>query len=297
MERIESYCIITPAFNEAAYIKETIQSVLYQSVLPGIWIIVDDGSIDNTPAIIKKYAGKYDFIRYHYRERPDGQEYFASNVFAIMEGYEQIKQIAFDYLAILDADIRLPEDYYERILNRFRADDKLGIASGIYENLIDGKLHKVLNDRRSTPKAIQVFRREVFERIGGFLPLQFGGEDTIACVMARMNGWKAWSFPDIKVVHLRPTGTGAVNNILSVRFRQGICEYNLAAHPLFFLLKAVRRALLEKPYIFGGLARMAGYLWAALRRDKTVLPPEVTKFIRQEHLRRVFRRNKVEGNS
>lgn len=287
------YIIITPAFNEAAYIEQTIQSVLRQTLLPKIWLIVDDSSSDETAIIVKKYAEKSDFIQYHFREKPDRQEYFASNVFAVMEGYEKIKTISSDFLAILDADIRLPDDYYQRILNEFHTDRQLGVASGIYENLIDGKLHKVLNDRRSTPKAIQVFRREVFEQIEGFRPLKFGGEDTIACVMARMAGWKAWSFPDIKVVHLRPTGTGAVNNILSVRFRQGVCEYNLAAHPLFFLLKALRRSVLEKPYLIGGAIRSAGYLWAALRRDKIVLSKKVVKFIRKEHMERLFSRNKA----
>ncbi len=264
MNNIVPYIILTPAFNEGRYIEQTIQSVLNQNVLPEQWIIVDDGSTDGSALIIKKYAEKHKFIEYHYRKKPEGQEYFASNVFAIMAGYEKIKSSAYNFLAILDADIRLPADYYQRVLAHFAADSQLGVASGIYENLVDGKLCSVLHDRRSTPKAIQVFRKEVFEQIGGFLPLKFGGEDTISCVMARMAGWKAWSFPDIKVVHLRPTGTGATKNILQVRFKQGICEYNLATHPVFFLLKVLRRTVLERPYIVGGLARLAGYIWAAI---------------------------------
>ncbi len=293
MNNIASYIIITPAFNEADFIEQTIQSVLRQKILPKQWIVVDDGSNDNTGEIIKKYAGEHEFIQYHYREKPEGQEYFASNVFAIMEGYEKIKEFSYDFLAILDADIQLSEDYYQRIFNKFHADSHLGVASGIYEDLIDGKLCLVLHDRRSTPKAIQVFRKKVFEEINGFLPLKWGGEDTIACVMARMVGWKAWSFPDIKVIHLRPTGTGAAENILSVRFRQGICEYNLASQPLFFLLKILRRVVLEKPYIIGSLSRLTGYLWAALRRDEIVLPIEVVKFFRKEQLARVFTGNRV----
>ncbi len=288
------YIIITPAFNESKYIEQTIHSVLGQNVLPEKWIIVDDDSNDDSAQIIKDYAEKHDFIQYHYRKKPRRQEYFASNVYAIMAGYEKITSSSYKFLAILDADIILPTDYYQRILEKFVTDSHLGIASGIYENLIEGKLCKVLNDRRSTPKAIQVFRKEVFEQIGGYIPLKFGGEDTISCVMARMNGWKAWSFPDIKTVHLRPTGTGAAHNILYVRFRQGICEYNLASHPVFFLLKALRRSVLEKPYIAGGLARAAGYLWAAIRRDEIVLPAEVVKFVKQEQWARVLNRNKIE---
>lgn len=211
-----------------------------------------------------------------------------------MEAYEQVKCLSYDFLAILDADICLPDDYYQKIFGKFEAESRLGVAVGIYENLIDGELCKVLHDRRSTPKAIQVFRWEVFAEIGRFLPLKYGGEDTIACVMTRMAGWKAWSFPDVKVVHLRPTGTGAVGNIFSVRFRQGICEYHLASQPLFFVLKALRRAVLEKPYLIDGLLRITGYLWA-LYGDTIELPKEVIRFIRQEQLKRVLSGNRIQS--
>lgn len=294
MNNIVSYIIITPAYNEADLIEQTIKSVVSQTVLPSKWIIVDDSSTDSTREIIKKHATQHNFIQYHFREKPKGQDYFASNVFAIMEGYEKIKHLSYDFLAILDADIQLPKNYYQKIIGKFQKDSQLGVASGIYENLINGKLHKVLNDRRSTPKAIQVFRRDVFAEIGGYLPLKYGGEDTISCVMTRMAGWKAWSFPDVKVVHLRPTGTGEGTNIIAVRFRQGICEYNLATHAIFFFLKVLRRAVLEKPYFIGGMTRLAGYLWATLRQDEIVLPADVVRFLRNEHLERIRNRNRIE---
>jgi glycosyltransferase involved in cell wall biosynthesis len=289
------YVIITPAFNEDSYIEKTIKSVLRQTLLPVRWVIVDDGSTDETGKVIKKYAKKHSFIHYHYRRKPEGGwDYYASNVLAIKEGYEIVikSAVPIEFVAILDADIQLPDYYYKNMINIFNADSQLGVASGVYENLIDGRLHAVLHDRHSTPKAIQIFRKRVYESIGGFLPLKYGGEDTIACVMARMDGWKVWSYPNIKVVHLRPTGTGAVKNILSVRFRQGICERNLATHPLFFFLKALRRSFLEKPYIIGGLTRLIGYIWASVRRDEVSIPQNVAKFLRREQLSRVWSRNR-----
>lgn len=289
-----SYCIITPVFNEATVLETTIRSVLEQTIQPMLWVIIDDGSTDNTAEIIQKYLPERAIIRYAYRKRPRNEHYFASNVHAIMMGYELLKQISFDYLAILDADIKLPRNYYEYILGKFASDERLGVASGIYHNLINGKPEAVLHDRRSTPKAIQVFRRELFEKIGGFLPLPYGGEDTVSCFMARMAGWKVWSFPEISALHLKPTGTGMTKSCLAVRFNQGICEYNLATHPLFFLLKAIRRAFLEKPLIFGSMARVAGYLWAATRRDKTLLPKNVVNFLRKEQLDRVFKGNRID---
>ncbi|MFC1653054.1 glycosyltransferase [Planctomycetota bacterium] len=290
---MSDYIIITPAFNEAGYIDRTIESVIVQQIIPKQWIIVDDGSTDSTADVIKNYAVKYDWIQYYYRQKPEGQAYFSSNVFAIMEGWNQVKEIQFKFLAILDADIVLPVNYYAEITRRLDQDTKLGIASGVYENLIDGKLYPVLNDRRSTPKALQVFQKSVFESIGGYLPLEHGGEDTVSCFVARMQGWKVWSYPDIKAQHLRPTGTGNANTLLKVRFKQGICEYHLAVHPFFLLIKALRRMIKERPYILGGFARIWGFLWAALKRHKTVLPSDVISYIRKDQLYRIRHFNKV----
>jgi len=287
------YAIVTPVFNEADCIQETIESVLEQTVLPQSWVIVDDGSTDATATIIRKYAAKYSFIKYHYRIKPEGQAYFSSNVYAIMEGYQQLEANRIELLAILDGDIVLPRDYYEEIIRRMEQSDNIGIASGIYENLIRGKLYSVLSDRRSTPKAIMAFRRNVFDTIGGFVPLKYGGEDTCACVMARMKGWKTWSFPDLKVVHLRPTGLRNAKSILRAKFVQGMSEYGLGSHALFVLLKSIKRSIQEKPYGTGGLVRMAGYLWAYVKREERQVNAEVIRYYRREQLYRIFRVNRI----
>lgn len=287
------YVIVTPAFNEAGYIEETIQSVVRQSVLPCRWIIVDDGSEDDTPQIVQSAAAQHDWIVLMNRQRHDKDTYFASNVHAIMEGVKSVQLENYTYLAILDADITLPETYYETILSRMETDTQLGIASGIYENLIQGRLHKVLNDRRSTPKAIQVFRRQCFEEINGFVPLRYGGEDTCACFNARMRHWKTWSFPDIKVIHRRPTGMGNARSMLRARFNQGLCEYGLATHPLFVLAKSLRRCCLEPPYVLSGFARMAGYLKGAVSGQARQIPLDLVKYIRAEQLERLLNCNKV----
>jgi len=290
---MKQYIIITPAYNESNYIKFPLSSVVVQSKLPFRWLIVDDGSTDDTVSVIDEYKKKYPWIDSHQRKKSDGQAYFASNVSAIMEGYKKLCDLQFEYVAILDADISLPENYYELILRKFKNDPQLGIASGIYENLIDNELRLVLSDRRSTPKAIMVFRREVFDQIGGFIPLPYGGEDTAACVMARMNEWKAWSFPNIKTIHHRPTGTGHSASIFKARFMQGICEHGLAIHPLFMLIKSIRRCVKEDPFLIGGLLRFAGFLYAYISRKKRYLTRDVIISTRKEQIYRILNGNKL----
>jgi biofilm PGA synthesis N-glycosyltransferase PgaC len=289
----EQYAIVTPAYNEAGHIARTIESVIRQTILPIRWVIVDDGSTDETAAAIHSYARTYSFIRYVRRQRAKDDAYFASNVYALMEGVRHLRDLGYEFLAVLDADITLPPDYYERILQQFRADPKLGVASGIYENLVNGRLQKVLSDRRSTPKAIQVFRRACFEQIGGYVPLVHGGEDTCACVMARMHGWTTWSFPELKAVHQRPAGIRNARGLLRTRFRQGLCEYGLSTHPLFMVVKSLRRCLLEPPLLVGGILRLGGYLYGYLKREPCQIPAEVAAYARQEQINRVLYFNHI----
>lgn len=288
-----NFVLITPVYNEQKYLAETIEGVLAQSLLPQRWILVDDGSTDSSPQIIQDYAARIPWIRYHARKREAGQSYYSSNVYAIMEGYELVRKDSFDFLAILDADISLPSHYYETLFQKFEEDSKLGVASGVYLDLIDGRLQKVLNDRRSTPKALQVFRRACFEQIGGYLPLRYGGEDTCSCFMARMHGWKTWSFPELEVVHRKPAGMGHSQSRVKARFRQGLNEYGLGTHPLFLLLKSLRRCLLERPFLLAGLARITGYAYGWIKREPRQVPNEVVQFIRAEQKARIFKMNQI----
>ena len=291
------YIIITPAYNEAKYIKKTIESVTSQTKLPDLWVIVDDGSTDSTANIIQQYSKEYNWIKYVYRRKESDHSYYASNVYAIIAGYEQVRPINYVFLAVLDADITVPQDYYEQIFRRFDLDEKLGIASGVYQDLVDGKLRKVLNDRRSTPKALMVFRRQCYQDIGGFIPMKYGGEDTAACFAARMKGWKSWSFPELCAVHNKPAGTGHAGSMLKIRFRNGLNEYGLAAHPIFMLIKSLRRCLKERPYILGGLARLTGFLYGYCLRQERQIPDDLVRFIRKEQIGRVFNFNRITEES
>ena len=64
------YIVITPIRDEEAYIDFTFQSILNQTIRPLEWIIVNDGSVDNTAEIINRYANKYNWIKaIHRRDR------------------------------------------------------------------------------------------------------------------------------------------------------------------------------------------------------------------------------------
>ena len=287
------YIIVTPAYNEERYIGATIDSVLVQTIVPKLWIIVDDGSSDATAAIIRDKTAHLPWVRYIYRPKRPGQTYYASNVHAIEEGLLTAKDLSYRFLAILDADISLPADYYARIFGLFRKDPRLGIASGIYLTRTANGLESSFHDRRSCPKNIMVFNPQCFREIGGFLPLKYGGEDTCACFMARMRGWKVRSFPEIEVAHNKPPGTGHASSSVKISFKQGIEEYFLATHPVFMLLKSARRCVQERPFIRSGAARLYGYVYAHFMGEKRQIERDLVRFIQREQVSRIFGLNRV----
>lgn len=283
------YVVITPAFNEEKYIGMAIAAMTRQSIKPIQWIIVDDGSSDGTAKIIKKAESEYNWIKYIYNKKKFDATYYASNVYAIQKGIEQAKNIPYTFLAILDADIELCDDYYERIFDKFSKYQDLGITTGTYLEREAGTWKKAKIDRRSTPKAIQVFRRECYETAGGYIPFKHGGEDSGMEIMARMHGWKTWSFENIVVKHHRPVGTGDGKSILQARFRQGITDYCLGTHPFFMLLKSFKRMLWEKPYFFSGAARLLGFLYGCIKKFERQLSNRVITYLQKEQMQRIFK--------
>jgi poly-beta-1,6-N-acetyl-D-glucosamine synthase len=285
------YVLITPTYNEEKFIEMVIKSVIKQTILPQKWLIIDDGSTDKTNEIIKKYEEKYNFITLLKLNREEIDTYYGHRTHVVLAGYREIEKLQYDYLGILDADIGLEPTYYENILNEFDQNPRLGIASGFYVDIVNGKLQEPVRDpdEISTPGAIQVFRRQCYESIGGFQVLEYGGDDTLAETMARMNGWQTRHFNQYQVIHYRPVGQGKGTHILIAKYRAGLSEYVLGTHPLFLLAKSFRRFFLEKPVVLASTARLAGFLSGYFVIKKRDVSDEIIKFIRKEQIQRLWK--------
>jgi glycosyltransferase involved in cell wall biosynthesis len=278
-----NYVLITAARNEEKYIEATIQSVLSQTVMPKKWVIVSDGSTDHTDEIIKKHLDHSNFIEFVRRDPGSNQNSdFASKVFALNAGYERLKNFAYDYIGHLDADITFEPDYYENVLKEFEQNPLLGIAGGyIFEPVQGIFVSRPYNTERSVAGGIQLFRHECYENIGGFIPLQMGGEDTYAEVMARMKGWKVASFKEI-IVHHHKIGS-LMRGKIRESFRKGMAGYSLGSHPLFECVKCIRRVG-EKPFLIGTFIRMCGFVWPYLTKQKRLLSNDFIAYLRAEQL-------------
>lgn len=279
-----SYVLITPARNEAEYIPKTINSVISQTVKPEKWVIVSDGSTDGTDDIVKKYTDVYPWMEL-VRMPEHRDRHFTAKVTCFKAGYERLADTDYDIIGNLDGDISFEKDYIEFLLKRFEENPKLGVAGTPFvEKGNKGYDYNFVNIEHVSG-AFQLFRRECFEDIGGYIPIKGGGIDWVAVTSARWKGWQTRTFEEKTCLHHRPMGTGGAS-VLGARFKLGKEDYYLGGHPLWASFRAVFQ-MKEKPYIIGGLCLYAGYLFGALTRIESPLSSELISFHRHEQMARL----------
>jgi hypothetical protein len=281
-----NYVLVTAAYNEEALIERVVQSVIQQAVLPERWIVVSDGSTDRTDSIVESYAARHSFIQL-LRLKKEHKRNFGAQVHAINEGCKELKDIQYDYIGNLDADVSFDPEYFGELLDHFERDAKLGLAGGFITEECDGIfLSRKHNRIDSVAHAVQLFRRECFESVGGYMPLKYGGPDWHAGVLARMKGWRVESIPELRVRHHRPTGTA--DRWQRDCFRQGCMDFSLGSHPVFELVKCLRR-MPDNPVVLGALTRLAGFAWCYWTRQQREVSREFEEFLRREQMGRVRR--------
>ena len=281
------FILLTAAKNEEKYIGEAIESVLRQSVHPLVWFIVDDGSVDQTVSIVRRFAARNSFLRLHVT-RNTSERNFGSKDKAINVAYELAREFQFNFVGIQDADIAPGDnDYYKQLLNRFEANLKLGIAGGyIYEQSRNSWTSRKGNSPDSVAGGIQMFRRVCYEQIGGYTPLYLGGEDWLAELDAKMAGWEVSAFPDMPIHHYRPTSSsgGRWRGL----FQEGMMDASFGSHTAFELLKCARR-IMERPVLVGSVIRLSGFAWWTISGRPPLLPAEKVAFLRTEQLAKISR--------
>jgi biofilm PGA synthesis N-glycosyltransferase PgaC len=281
-----SYVLISACRNEEAYLDGLLDAVAAQRVPPLCWVIVDDGSSDLTYERAMARSRSLSFLKV--ARMPGGRpRNFASQVFAAQHGYEQVRGLDFDFIGFLDADIRMDPGYYEGLLNRFAQEPRLGLAGGA---VLDQYPTRVEDIRRGSEDfhvagGVQFFRRECFEQIGGYVPIEGGGQDTIADVMAMMHGWRIRAFPELKALHLRPDGF-TKDHIWTKGMKWGRKFYLLGYHPFFYFCQCAKR-MGRRPILIGSFFQFLGFLLASLRGGKKPVTAEFVTFLRTLQLERL----------
>ncbi len=281
MEPRRRYVVISPCRDEAKFIRRTLDSVAAQSIPPALWVVVDDGSTDETPLILEEYARRLPYLRVIRRSDRGGRSVGPGVIDAFYRGLETVDLGAFGYVCKLDTDLDLPRRYFELLMLRMEREPRLGCTSGKpwFHHPDTGVLTREAIGDETSVGASKFYRVECFREIGGFVRQVMW--DGIDCHRARMLGWIVESVDreELRFLHLRPMGSSD-GGIWTGRVRDGAGQYFMGTSPLFIVARALYR-LPRHPVLTGSVAILWGYFSSAARRMPRYADPEFRRLLRR----------------
>ena len=286
--------VVTPVKNESENLVNLSQIILRQTQRPNFWLIIDDGSTDDTPHIIANLEKKYGFVKgFSLQTKDVNYDPIFRYGAVVRQGVEHALDMYSDleFLGILDADIRLKMDYYEKILNSFRSNAQLGIASGLYI-VSNGKAPnhlRILND--TICGGAMVFRKKCLMEIDGFPACP--SPDTAAIIKAVNRGWLLGVVTSVYAFHPR------VNMSRRKFVKLGLSRHVLGLHPASALLNGFLQPL--KTFSPNPLGFTVGYFAGALMQLPKIKDEEISEYFRRrfylsvyKHIKRIITLRKIE---
>jgi glycosyltransferase involved in cell wall biosynthesis len=287
--------VVTPCRDEARFARRTLDAVIRQTEPPALWVIVDDGSRDETPAILAEYAARVPWIRVVRRVDRGDRKVGGGVIEAFYSGLDGVDLSGFDYVCKLDLDLDLPAGYFAGLMDRMEANPRLGTCSGkAYFARGDpgapipfplGDDPRLVSERIGDEVSVgasKFYRVGCFQEIGGFVrEVMWDGIDTHRC---RQRGWtcRSWDDPELRFLHLRPMGTSH-RSWWTGRARWGYGQWFMGTSPIWMLASATFR-MTRPPVVVGGIAMLWGYLRSALAGAPRYGDAEFRRFVRAYQL-------------
>ncbi len=274
--------LITPARDEAPFLANTIRAVAAQTRPPDLWLVIDDGSTDDTPKILKSLAAKVPFMRViqasqEANESGGDRLTLAAEARAFNLALDTVDLASFTHVGKLDADVELAPDYFESLLAQFEVEPELGIAGGVLLERTGKKWRTTKIPACHVRGALKLYSRECFEAINGIEERL--GWDTIDETYARMDGFVTRSVPELIAKHHRPVATRG--GALRGRARHGRCAHVLN-YGLPWVTARSFKVATQKPYGLTGGAFLYGYLSARLNAQPKVEDERFKRYVRSE---------------
>jgi glycosyltransferase involved in cell wall biosynthesis len=268
------YYVIIPAHNEEAFMGITLQSLAAQTVLPAKAVVVNDNSSDRTAEIVTGFSSNYPWISLVNKQSGTAHMPGSKVVQAFNAGYATIDE-DYDIIVKLDADLILPPDYFETILNEFKKDEKVGMAGGFAYIEKNGEwVIESLTDKDHIRGAFKAYRKALFMQMGGLRTAM--GWDTADELLAKFYNWKVVTVERLIVKHLKPTGA---NYNKAARYKQGEAFYTLGYGLVITTIAGAKLAMRKKkPLLF--IDYIKGFLQAKNEGKALLVTNEQAKFIR-----------------
>lgn len=274
------YLVIAPSRDEAGTLRTTLDSLLRQTVPPAKLVFVDDGSTDETQAILASYKERMPYLEIIRRVDRGVRKVGPGVIEAFNEGLASVDLSEFEFLCKLDMDLDLPDGYFEGLIAHMDADPLLATCSGkpYFRDAATGQLVSEHIADEFAVGMTKFYRVSAWRTIGGF-PVSIGW-DGIDCHLCRMHGMRATSFsdPELRFIHLRPMGSSHIS-IWHGRMRHGLGAWVMGTPPLFMLAATVYR-LNKQPRVVGAIAMLLGYLQSWWRGVPRFDKPGYLAFVR-----------------
>jgi cellulose synthase/poly-beta-1,6-N-acetylglucosamine synthase-like glycosyltransferase len=274
------YVLISPCRDEGEFVQTTIDTIAKQTVLPTKWLIVDDGSTDETPEILARAAAKYPFIQVVRRENRGHRSVGPGVIDTFYFGLSLLNLDDYDYLCKFDCDLEMPPRYFERAFEYFEQDPWLGTFSGkLHLRTSSNRLIAERTGDECSVGPVKLYRTKCFAEIGGFVrEVCWDGIDGHMC---RLKGWVASSAddPEMRIVHLRQMGSSHIG-LWHGRTRWGRGKFFMGTTPVYMAAAAAYR-MVERPYVLSGLGILWGYLRASIEGSPRMDDPEYLSHVRK----------------
>lgn len=285
-----NYIMITPVKNEGGFLTQTAISVLDQTELPKIWVIIDGGSTDKTKDIIKGLTDNFYWIKSlqqsNFTDTGDGHtnvSYAVKEAYTFANDYCNRQKIPFGYIWTIDGDQTFESNLCEGIIIECFQDPGIGAASGQVYNEIRGKQ---VPDRYPSGELSnkRVYRREALDQIGGF-PITKYSYDTVILAKMRMAGWKIKTFPKYMIINLRED-TGLERD----QWKSYI-QFGKARHYLGYSLQLVIVGCIYLMFhgkFIKSLGVFLGYFTSLLNKENVIEDKQVWKHFHYDRIKEVL---------
>ncbi len=275
------HVVVTPSRNESAFLPELAESMVKQSIVPSKWIVVLHNSEDESRRIMDGYCERFDWISVISVNDNSKRKRGGQIAGLVNKGLELCGK-DWDFFSKIDADMVLPNDYFEQIFIEFKSSPKLGITSGSCYTMIRGRkrLEKVSPDH--TRGGLKTYKRQCFDEIGGIMELD--GWDGIDNIMAQMADWQTKPLNDLEVLHQRTTGS--YSGVVSGCFESGRFAHSMGYYPLFMFARSMHR-MIGRPFFIGGISMFMGYSYSIITRQKRRTEPTVVEYLRKKQKNRL----------
>src|SRR5690606_35283535 len=147
------------------YLERCLNSFVEQTILPRKIVVVNDGSSDDTRAIVDYFADNYSFIEGIHRQSENKHSPGSKVVQAFYEGLGTLDG-DFDIIGKFDADLILPPNYFEKVLQLFSSDERIGVAGGnLYIEKDEIWEYENISKKSKVRGPIKLYRKKCFEEI------------------------------------------------------------------------------------------------------------------------------------